>query len=96
VLSTSPLLFFSGCGQEDAARGEVSHQAEKKRQVAFGDALLVQRQDEISGRGVEQEIGILHALGDALVGQQLADVVSLQEIRKLVGGDVGVDRHVAS
>jgi len=33
----------------DAARGEVSHQAKKKRQVAFCDALLVQRQDEISG-----------------------------------------------
>jgi hypothetical protein len=25
----------------DAARGEMRHQAEKERQVAFGDALLV-------------------------------------------------------
>ena len=69
------------------------HQAEKERQVAFGDALLVQRQDEVSRRGVQQEVGILDALGDALVGQQFADVVMLKEFRKLVGGDVGVNRH---
>jgi hypothetical protein len=51
------------------------HQAEKERQVAFGDALLVERQDEISRRGVQQEVGVLDALGDALVGQEFADVV---------------------
>src|SRR5258706_8374785 len=71
----------------------MGHQPEKKRQVAFRDPLLVQGEDEISGRGVQQEVGILHALGDALVGQQFADVVSDEEFRKLVGGDVGVDRH---
>jgi hypothetical protein len=42
---------------------------------------------------VEQEIGILDALGDALVGQQFADVVAGEEFRKLFGGDVGVNRH---
>ena len=51
------------------------HQAEEERQVAFRDALLIQRQNEISGRGVQQEVGILDALGDALVGQQFADLV---------------------
>ena len=74
-------------------RGQMRHQAEEERQVAFGDALLIQRQDEIAGTGVQQEVGILDALGDALVGQQFADVVTLQKLRKLVGGDVGVDRH---
>ena len=80
ALSASPLLFFTGCGQLMPRRGEMRHQAEKERQVALGDALFIQRQDEISGAGVQQEVGILDALGDALVGQQFADVVTAQEI----------------
>ena len=51
------------------------HQAEEERQIVPRDALLIQRQDEGAGRGVQQEVGILDALGDALVGQQFADVV---------------------
>src|SRR5579883_310254 len=74
------------------AQSKVRHQAEKERQVTFGDALFIQRQDEGARRGVEQEVGILHALGDALVGQQFADLVVFQKIRKFVGGD-GVNRH---
>src|SRR3984893_16861556 len=77
----------------DAARGQMRHQAEKERQVAFRDALFIQRQDEMAGGGVQQEVGILDALGDALVGQQLADVVMGQKSRQLLGGDVGVNRH---
>ncbi len=77
----------------DAVRGEMRHQAEKEWQIALGDALLIQGQDERSGRGVQQEVGIFHALGDALVGQQSADVVMAQKLRKLVGGDVGINRH---
>src|SRR5438093_4695900 len=77
----------------DAARGKMRHQTEKKRQVGFRDPLLVQRQDEVSGARMQQEVGILYALGDALVGQHFADLVTRQELRKLVGGDVGVNRH---
>ncbi len=69
------------------------HQGKEERQVALGDALFIQRQDEVAGRGMQQEIGILDALGDALVGQQFAEIVMPQEFRKLVGGDVGVNRH---
>ncbi len=69
------------------------HQLKEKRQVAPGDPLFVQRQDERTRRRVQQEVGILDALGNALVGQQIADRVIFQEVRKLVGGDVGVDRH---
>ena len=69
------------------------HQTKKERQVVLGDPLLVQRQDERTRRRVQQEVGILDALGDALVGQEFADLVVFQEVRKLVGGDVGVDRH---
>ena len=57
----------------DAARGEMRHQLEEERQVAPGDPLLIQRQDERTRRRVQQEVGILDALGDALVGQQFAD-----------------------
>ena len=93
VLSASPLLFFTGCGQMMPRPARCVIRLEEERQVAFGDALLIQRQDEIAGRGVQQEVGILDALGDALVGQQFADVVMAKEFRKLVGGDVGVNRH---
>ena len=54
---------------DDAARCEMRHQPKKERQVAFGDALFIQGQDEIARSGMQQEIGILDALGDALVGQ---------------------------
>ena len=69
------------------------HQAEKERKIGLGDALLIQRENEIAGTGVQQEIRVLHALGDALVGEQFADVVALQKIGELVRGDVGIDRH---
>src|SRR5262249_54833087 len=69
------------------------HQAEEERQIVPVDALFIQRQDERPCRGVQQEVGILDAFGDALVGQQFADVVTLEEFRKLIGGDVGVNRH---
>ena len=93
VLSASPLRVLQRLRTVDAVAGQMRHQAEKERQVAPGDALLIQRQDEIAGAGVQQEVGILDALGDALVGQQFADVVIAQEFRKFVGGDVGVNRH---
>ncbi len=73
--------------------GQMRHQPEKERQVASFDALLIQRENEMAGAGVQQEVGILDALGDALVGQQFADVVTAQKRREFVGGDVGIDRH---
>ena len=95
VLSASPPLFLTGSGQLMPRLGEMRHQREKERQVALGDALFIQRQDEIAGGRVQQEIGILHALGDALVGQEFAEIVGFEEFRKLFGGDVGVNRHRA-
>jgi hypothetical protein len=44
------------------------HQPEEKRQVVRRDPLLVERQDEIAALGVDEEIGVLDALGDPLVG----------------------------
>src|ERR1019366_5890984 len=77
----------------DAVAGQMRHQAEKERQVGFRNALLIQRQDEVSRAGMQQKIGILDALGDAPVGHQFADLVITQEFRKLVGGGVGGGRH---
>ncbi len=42
---------------------------------------------------MQQEVGILDAFGDALVGEQFADVVAFQEVREIIGGNVGIDRH---
>jgi hypothetical protein len=45
---------------------------------------------------MQQEVGVLDALGDALVGEQFADVVALEEFREVFGGNVGVNRHVST
>ena len=76
-----------------AVLGQMRHQRQEIRQIAFRHALFVKREDVGALAGVHQEVGILDALGDALVGQQFADVVTLQKFRKVFGGDVGVNRH---
>jgi hypothetical protein len=43
--------------------------------------------------GVHEEVGILHALGNALIGEQFADVVAGEESRQLFGGDISVNGH---
>jgi hypothetical protein len=45
------------------------HQRQEKRDVTSGDALFVERENVIAGAGVNQEIGILDAFRNALVGQ---------------------------
>ena len=77
----------------DALLGEMIHQPEEERQVRLLDALFVQRQDEGACRGVQQEVGILRAFGDALVGEQLADRIILQESGKLALRHIGINRH---
>src|SRR5579871_4235776 len=77
----------------NAASRQMRHQPKEERQVAKCDALLVQGQKERALLRVHEKVRILDALGDALVGEQVADVVTLQERRELFSGDVGVDRH---
>src|SRR3546814_7982322 len=50
----------------DALRREMLHQAQEIRQVLRRDALFVERQDEVAPDGLQQEVGVLHPLGDAL------------------------------
>src|SRR2546427_6024481 len=75
------------------ALGQMRHQRKEVRQVIHRHALFVEREDERALAGMQQEVGILDALGDALVGEQLADVVAFQELREVFSGDVGVNRH---
>jgi hypothetical protein len=72
------------------------HQREKERHVTGGNPLLIERENEVAALGVNQEIGILDALGDALVGQQRAEIVAGQKAREIVGADVGIDRQTYS
>ena len=69
------------------------HQPQKERQVALGDAPLVKRKNEIAAAGVNQEIRVLDAFGDALIGKKLTDVVTGKERREVFCRDVGIDGH---
>ena len=69
--STLPIFHRLRAG--DAARRKMLHQPKKKRQVIFRNALFIERKNEIAGPGMHQEIGILDALSDALVGEQVAE-----------------------
>ena len=76
-----------------AALGQMRHQRQEVRQIVHRHALFIEREDVGALAGVQQEVGILDALGDALVGEQFADVVAFEEFREVFGGDVGVNRH---
>src|SRR5262249_59691130 len=60
------------------------------------DALFIERKNEIAGTGVYQKIGVLNPLGDALVGEQFANVISGKKAGEIFRRNVGVDRHTAS
>jgi hypothetical protein len=69
------------------------HQAKEERQVFLRHALLVERENEIALAGVNEEVRVLDAFGDTLVGQEFADVVAGEKAREIVGRDVGIDSH---
>src|SRR5580692_12257377 len=69
------------------------HKAQKERQIGLMHALFVKRQDERAAVGLEVEIGILDALGDALEALGHADIVIGEQGFQIVEGDFGVDRH---
>ena len=79
-----------------AARVQVLHQAEEERQVLSRHALLVERENEIAAAGMDEKIRVLDPFRDALVGEQLTDVVIGEKGRKLLRHHVGIDRHVPS
>jgi hypothetical protein len=79
-----------------AALGQVLHETEEERQVVAVHPLLIKRQDELAAGRVDEEIGVLHPLGDAAIGLQRADVVVGEEGAEFGLVDVGVDGHSVS
>jgi hypothetical protein len=71
----------------------VLHEAEEERQIGRRYAPLIEREDEVAGRGVDQEIGVLDPLGDTFVGQEVADRVAGQEGFEFFHPDIGIDGH---
>ena len=96
VPSALPLRSFTGCGQVMPRAARCSISARKNGRSPARHALLVERQDVVAGAGVDEEVGILDALRDALVGQQLAQVVAGEKVAQLFGGDIGIDGHASS
>src|SRR5262245_9846449 len=70
----------------DAAHVQVLHQGEKKRQILSRYAPLVEGENEIAATGVDEEIRILDTFRDALIGEQLSDVVT---------GEKGPEEHTS-
>ena len=71
------------------------HQPDEERQVGFPYPLLIEGQDVGAVGGMEKEVRVLDALGDALEHQRRADVEAGEEGLQLGVGDVGVDGHGA-
>ena len=69
------------------------HQVQEIGQVLGPRAPLIDRQDEPPALGLQQEVGILDPLGDALEDQGRAQVEAGQELLQLGVGDVGIDGH---
>ena len=91
---TAPFRRLTGSGQLMPLRSRCCISADEKRQVLALYALFVERQDVGAARRLEQEVRVLDALGNALAGHELADLIVAQERAELVVGDFGVDRHV--
>ncbi len=80
-------------GAGKALVGQPTHQVQEIWQVFRRGALFVDRQDEPPTLRLQQEVGVLHALGDALERQGLPQVEVGQEGGKFFVGDVGIDGH---
>ena len=55
-----------------AGAGQMLHQAEEEGELLGNDALFVEREEMGPLLGMQEVVGVLHAFGDALVGQEPA------------------------
>src|SRR5579864_1212429 len=98
--AASQLMKLPPPGIRDEARdpaatsGKMLEQIDEERQVGLLHPLLIERQDEPAGGGFDEVITILNPLGNALCGDQLADLVSGEKRGHLFSGDVGIDGQV--
>jgi hypothetical protein len=79
-------------GAGHAARGQVAHQVEVEGQP-LGREPLEERQHPAPGVGVDEEVAVLDALGDAAVVAQRPDRIAGQPAFELVARDGGEDGH---
>ncbi len=70
------------------------HQSQKEWQIGFANTLLIQRQDKTATIRLQMEVGILHALRNALEAAGAADVVTGEKFLQILKGNVGIDGHV--
>ena len=77
----------------NAAGREMLHQPQEERQIVLLHPPFVERQNERPLLGDQQEVRVFDAFGDALAGDDPADVVLLGEGLNLLVGDFGVDGH---
>ncbi|MNV04846.1 hypothetical protein D3C71_951550 [compost metagenome] len=78
-----------GAGQ--ALGCQMLHEAEEEGQIVFLHALFIKRQDQRVLGGMQQEIGVFDALGNALVRGEAADVVLREEIPQIIFGDISIN-----
>ena len=77
----------------DALAPEMVHQAEKERQILGMHPLFVESEDVGAALGDQEEIGVLHPLGDALARQRRAQRIVGEEGVQILVGDFGVHGH---
>ncbi len=76
-----------------APRREMFHEVQEEWQIGFSDALLVKREDEAAGAGMEIIVGVFDALGDAFAGEQRPEIICREESDQLLVVNLRVDGH---
>src|SRR5690606_26237188 len=77
----------------DVSAGQMLHQPQEKGQITGGNPFFIERQNVRAARGVDDVVRVFDAFGDALVGEQLADVVAAEEVGQVIVADFGINRH---
>ena len=69
------------------------HEAKEKRQILSTDPLLIEGQNITVEPGSKQKVGVLDAFGDALAGDDVADIILADKIPQIGIGNLGIDGH---
>ena len=77
----------------DATAGQMIHEAQEIGQVVRAHPFFIEREDVAACPRAQKVVGILHALGDAVEGCHLAQVVIAEEGLQILVRYLGVDGH---